>query len=237
VDYTCPPLTPDQTTILCQDESFSDIVDYIIQEHLSFDVQAGVQQFCHYDNARQAIQTTITQLQDKYMHYLECSMEVLSDLENANVLGCILAHHEDFDDNPKAYATFFTKVAPFKGHVTNSGHDTTIDPYAAGLISFGPPASACTVSDMYYTPLLTYAEAVKKSHAPPFALHILPIMPCAMRNAPRCDMPHLTLSTSSTTSSDRSTISRRHRSKRCHKCHLLGHIRQECPNWHKSRHY
>jgi hypothetical protein len=45
MDYTCPPLTPDQTTVLCQDESFSDVVDYIIQEHLSFDVQAGVQQF------------------------------------------------------------------------------------------------------------------------------------------------------------------------------------------------
>jgi hypothetical protein len=42
-------------------------------------------------------------------------MEVLSDLENANILGCILAHHKDFDNNPKAYATFFTKVAPFKG--------------------------------------------------------------------------------------------------------------------------
>jgi hypothetical protein len=42
VDYTCPLLTPEQTTILRQDESFSDIIDYIIQEHLSFDVQAGV---------------------------------------------------------------------------------------------------------------------------------------------------------------------------------------------------
>jgi hypothetical protein len=62
-------------------------------------------------------------------------MEVLSDLENANVLGHILAHHEDFDDNPKAYTTFFTKVAPFKGHVTNSSHDTTVNPYAASLIS------------------------------------------------------------------------------------------------------
>jgi hypothetical protein len=42
VDYTCPPLTPDQTAILRQDESFLDVIDYIIQEHLSFDVQAGV---------------------------------------------------------------------------------------------------------------------------------------------------------------------------------------------------
>jgi hypothetical protein len=70
------------------------------------------------------------------MHYLERSIEVLSDLENANVLGHILAHHEDFDNNSKAYATFFTKVTPFKGHVTNSGRDTTVDPYTASLISF-----------------------------------------------------------------------------------------------------
>jgi hypothetical protein len=244
VDYTCPLLTLDQTAVLRQDESFSDVIDYIIQEHLSFDVQAGVQQFHHYDNARQAIQTTITQLQDKYMHYLEHSMEVLSDLENANILGRILAHHEDFNDNPKAYTAFFIKVAPFKGHVTNSGHDTTIDPYAAGLISFGPPASAYTVSNMYYTPLLTYAEAVKKSRAPPFTPRAPPFMPCApptmlhtMRSMLCHDMPRPMLSASSTTSFDRSTISRRHRSKRCHKCHLLGHIRQECPNWHKSHHY
>jgi hypothetical protein len=83
---------------------------------------------------------------------------------------------------------------------------------------------------MYYTPLLTYAEAVKKSRAPP-------TMPRAMRNAPRRDMPRPALSTSSTTSSDCSTISGRHRSKCCYKCHTLGHIRQKCPNWRKSRRY
>jgi hypothetical protein len=45
VDYTYSPLTPEQTTILYQDESFLDIIDYIIQEHLLFDMQAGIQQF------------------------------------------------------------------------------------------------------------------------------------------------------------------------------------------------
>jgi hypothetical protein len=171
------------------------------------------------------------------MHYLEHSMEVLSDLENANVLGRILAHHKDFDDNPKAYAAFFTKVTPFKGHVTNSGHDTTVDPYTASLILFGLPASACTVSDRYYTPLLTYAEAVKKSHALPSVPCAPSTMLCAMCYAPRHDTPYPALSTSSTTSSNRSTISGRHHSKHCHKCHILGHIRQKCPNWHKSHHY
>jgi hypothetical protein len=164
-------------------------------------------------------------------------MEVLSDLENANILGHILAHHEDFDDNPKAYATFFTKVAPFKGYVTNSSRDTTIDPYTTGLISFGPPASTCTVSNMYYTPLLTYAEAVKKSRALPSTPCAPPTMPCAMRYALHHDMPCPVLSISSATSSDHSTISRRHHSKHCHKCHILRHIRQECSNWCKLRCY
>jgi hypothetical protein len=151
-------------------------------------------------------------------------MEVLLDLENTNILGRILAHHEDFDNNPKAYTTFFTKVTPFKGHVTNSSRDTTIDPYTAGLISFGLPASACTVSNMYYTLLLTYAEAVKKSHALPSMPHAPPTMPRTMCYAPHRDMLHPVLSTSSTTLSDCSTISRRYHSKCCHKCHNLRHI-------------
>jgi hypothetical protein len=90
---------------------------------------------------------------------------------------------------------------------------------------------------MYYTLLLTYAEAVKKSRAPPSVPCTPPTMPRTMHNAPCHDMPCPMLSASSTTSSDCSTISGRHRSKHCHKCHLLGHIRQECPNWCKSRHY
>jgi hypothetical protein len=52
-------------------------------------------------------------------------MEVLSDLENANILGHILAHHEDFDDNPKAYTTFFTKVTSFKGSYPIPVEDVT----------------------------------------------------------------------------------------------------------------
>ena len=43
VDYVCPVLTPEQTAVLQQDELFSKVIDYILQEHLSFDVQAGVQ--------------------------------------------------------------------------------------------------------------------------------------------------------------------------------------------------
>jgi hypothetical protein len=90
---------------------------------------------------------------------------------------------------------------------------------------------------MYYTLLLIYAEAVKKSCAPPSMPRAPPTMPHAMCSVPCRDMPCPALFTLSTTSSDCSTISRRHQSKHCHKCHTLEHIRQECPNWRKSHHY
>ena len=71
-------------------------------------------------------------------------MEALSALENANVLGRILAHVEDFEGYPEAYATFFRAVAPFHGHITYSGTNTAIDRYMSGAIALGPPASVCT---------------------------------------------------------------------------------------------
>jgi len=71
-------------------------------------------------------------------------MEALSALENANILGCILAHVEDFKGYPEAYATFFRAVAPFHSHITYSGTNTAIDRYMSRAIALSPPASACT---------------------------------------------------------------------------------------------
>ena len=229
-------LTPEQTTILRQDEPFSEVVDYILQEHLPFDVQAGVQQYHHYNNTRQAIANTITSLQEKYSHYLECSVEVLSDLENANILGRILAHHEDFDGNPKAYTAFFLKVSPFRGHMTNSGRDTTVDPYAASLMSFGPLASACKPVSKAIRPWLTYAEALKSSFfAPPRAPRSM--LPCYL---PRLSHTPSTASTASTTSTSKKLWSNTYynpksKSKQCYCCKRIGHIRQDCPYCHKAQ--
>jgi hypothetical protein len=64
-----------------------------------------------------------------------------------------------------------------------------------------------------------------------------PTMPHAMCYIPHHDTPHPALSTLSTMSSNCSTISGRHHSKHCHKCHKIGHIRQECPYWHKLCHF
>ena len=152
-------------------------------------------------------------------------MEVLSDLENANILGHILAHHEDFDGNPKAYATFSLKVSPFQGHVTNSSRNTTVNPYAASLMSFRLPASACKPVRKMPCPWLTYAEALKSSFCY--------TLPCASHSMLPCYSPS-SLHTSSTASTSNKSwpntyYNKKSKSKQCYCCKRIGHIRQDCP--------
>jgi len=136
-------------------------------------------------------------------------MEALSVLKNANVLGRILAHMEDFKGYPKAYATFFRAVAPFHGHITYSSTNTAIDRYMSGVIALGPPASACTPA---FTPVRVpcpfptdYANQIRVLHN-----HTRNIRKYQNRKPTPAGLCS-------------------NKSKRCHKCHQLGHIRRECP--------
>jgi len=137
-------------------------------------------------------------------------MEALSALKNANVLGRILAHVEDFEGYPEAYATFFRTVAPFHGHITYSGTNTAIDRYMSSAIALGPPASACRpkfVPVRVPCPLPTdYTNQIRVLHN-----HARNIRKYQNRKPTPAG-------------------SRSNKSKRCHKCNQLGHIHRECPH-------
>jgi len=118
VDYICPTLTPSQLEVLDSKAQCGEVIDWILTKHCPKDLLAGVLTYRHYQEAQYATQRQINTLQERHMYYLERRMEVLSVLENANVLGRILAHMEDFEGYPEAYATFFCAVAPFHSHIT-----------------------------------------------------------------------------------------------------------------------
>jgi len=129
-------------------------------------------------------------------------MEVLSDLENANILGRILAHTEEFDGHPEAYASFFQAVSPFCGHITYSGTNVAIDRYMSGAITLGPPAISQPPPPYVH---LTYADTLRNSKSickPLTTIKKPPSVPTGPRST---------------------------RGKRCHKCHVLRHIWCECP--------
>jgi len=204
VNYLCPILTPSQVEVLASDKKFSEVVDWILAEHCPFNLYAGVQQYQHYLDACYTTQKQINALQEKHQYYLKKRMEVLSNLENANVLGCILVHTEEFDGHPEAYASFFQAVSPFCGHITYSGTNIAINRYMSGAIALGPPAVSKPPPPYMH---ISYANALHNTQSlckkkAPTIITKLPSIPTGPRST--CG-------------------------KCCHKCCVLGYIRHECP--------
>ena len=141
VDYACPVLTAEQQRILRSDEIFAPIINYIVEEHCPPDLKAGIINYRYHDNARHALETRVKDLNDRAMQHLEKAMQALDFLEQANVLGRIVPHADEFDDHPKEYAQFFMCFNPFRGQVAYSAVNTRIDPSMTQLIALGPPES------------------------------------------------------------------------------------------------
>jgi len=197
-------LTPSQIQVLAPDEKFSNIVDWILNKHCPYDLKAGVTQYQHYLNACYNVQKQINVLQERHMYYLKKRMEVLSDLKNANVLGCILAHTKEFDSHPKAYASFFQAVSPFCRHITYLGTKIAINCYMSGAIALGPPAVSKPpppYMHISYADTLHNTQSLCKKKAP-----------TVITKAP--SIPTRLCSTYG---------------KHCHKCRIIRHIRCECP--------
>ena len=140
-------------------------------------------------------------------------MEALSSLENANILGHILTHVEDFEGYPQAYANFFKHATPFRGHITYSSTNTAIDCYMSRVIALSPPASACTPPCIHTPDILPppYANQIKSLHDHSHMLRHYQMKPTPIG-------PHST------------------KSKCCHKCCQLGHICCKCTQG-KKKHF
>src|SRR5258707_2275804 len=94
VDYPTPSLSPNQITLLDPKQPFAPALDKVIQEHLPYDLVAAINQYHYYKDLQYKAQGKNQEFHDKGMKNLERTMEVLSDLENANVLSRIYPAYE-----------------------------------------------------------------------------------------------------------------------------------------------
>ena len=99
MDRLCPPLTPEQLQLLNIQAPFASTITKIVNNYFPPDLTTGVHQYQFYKDTQYALQASIKSLQDKELQYLEGAMEVLSGLENANVLGRLLAHKDIISAN------------------------------------------------------------------------------------------------------------------------------------------
>ena len=141
-NYINPIITPEQLRLLDTREPFADAINHVVNEYFPLDLSAAVRQYQYFRETEYAIQRTIRNLQEKEMRYVEKAVSVLSDLENANVLGRLLAHAPEIEDrlfdapwhgkpfrdhNP--VTPFLTLAESFKGTITQSALDVRPNKY------------------------------------------------------------------------------------------------------------
>src|SRR5882757_7161019 len=139
VDYICPPLTQEQLSIFDRDSPFTDVVNRIINEQMPLHLSAAIRHYQHHKDAQYSAQQQIRDLQDQEQRCLERAMCALSELENANVLGCLLAHGDEIlhslTADQSAAGRFCRIMHHFEGTITQSAIDAAPNPLCASYIS------------------------------------------------------------------------------------------------------
>jgi hypothetical protein len=216
IDYSCPAITPEQEGLFSTKAKFAPAIDHILAKFAPFDLTAAICQFQYYKDTQYAIQMAIHKLQEKEMRYVERAVEVLSDLENANVLGHILMHDGDIleytMENLDSHATLaYVKIAQsFEGRTVQSALDTRTR------------HKATTVPGIISLPLgaTQRFKNTEKKHAQQWTLDDEIEEQLGNRTSRR------------STPSRRPRVNtplHRHERKKCYRCREWGHVAKACP--------
>ena len=132
VDYATPTITVEQQELFYTKAPFTTTIDHIVEQFCPLDLAAAICQYQYYKDTQYAIWVSIKQLQEKEMRYVKRAVKILSDLENANAVGRILAHEHDINQyaldhlTPAALVTYYKISQTFKGPIAHSATDTRI---------------------------------------------------------------------------------------------------------------
>jgi hypothetical protein len=124
--------------LLDVDTPYADAVNHIINNYFPYDLSARVCQYQYYKEKQYKVQRHIKDLQQQEMGYLEKAMGLLLELENANVLGHLLAHMEIIhsticDTDPLTILPFKRATTTFAGNITQSAIDTHVNAHCKML--------------------------------------------------------------------------------------------------------
>jgi hypothetical protein len=132
VNYICLVIMLPQLRLLDIEAPYTDAVNHVINNYFPYDLSARVWQYQFYKEKEYQVQHRIRDLQHQEMHYLEKAVGLLSELENANVLGCLLTHMEVIhsmirDTDPLAIIPFKHVADTFASDITQSATDTRVN--------------------------------------------------------------------------------------------------------------
>ena len=115
----------------------------VVNEYFPYDLLATVQQYQFYKSTQYALQHTIQTTHAKELKYFEKALEVLSEMENANVLGCLLAHMDVLSmaltPKPDIHFAYIKVIRGFDGDITETVLDLRVNCHHSTIKEQGEP--------------------------------------------------------------------------------------------------
>ena len=153
VDYGSPPLTPEQLRIFDASEPYAYAVSKVVDEYFPYDLLAAVRQYQFYKSTQYALQRTIQTARAKELKYSEKALEVLSEMENANVLGRLLAHMDILSmalaPNTDAHFACIKAIRNFDGPITETALDARVNRHRSAIQEQGEPIPDSVLDEQY----------------------------------------------------------------------------------------
>ena len=203
VEYDAPPLTPEQLCIFDANEPYAYAVSKVVDEYFSYDLLAVVQQYQFYKSTQYTLQCTIQAARVKEMKYAEKALEVLLEMENANVLGHLLAHMDiltmALTPKPDTHFAYIKAIRGFDGDITETALDPRVNRHRSAIKEQGEPI-----------PDSVFDEQCAKEQ------RIIDERKDALKRRKRQCRAH-------------TAVFPLHAHKQCFRCGHFGHIRLHCP--------
>ena len=109
----------------------------VVNEYFLYDLLAAVQQYQFYKSTQYALQRTIQTARAKELRYFKKALEVLSEMENANVLGHPLAHMDVLSmalaPKPDAHFTYIKAIRGLDGDITETALDPCVNRHRSAV--------------------------------------------------------------------------------------------------------
>ena len=115
----------------------------MVDKYFPYDLLATVRQYQFYKSTQYALQRTIQTAHVKELKYSEKALEVLSEMENTNVLGHLLAHMDVLTmalaPKPDAHFAYIKAIRGFDGDITETALDPHVNRHRSAIKEQGEP--------------------------------------------------------------------------------------------------
>jgi hypothetical protein len=137
VCYATPHLTPEQILLLDPAEGHAQAVRQVVEDHFPLHLSTALKRYHFYKCSQYQTQHHIRLLKERENKYTDKALDILEQLESANVVGRLCAHEDDILGQlavkQKKSDSFLNLLRSYNGPVTFSALDPRATSFCTGV--------------------------------------------------------------------------------------------------------